>query len=67
MDEESSSEEQDDIAYTFSVNSTGKTKSQPMFQIVIHGTPLTIIADSSASVIVLDEKEYQALTKPSAF
>ena len=44
VDEHSSSDESDDIAYTFSVNGTGKTKSQPMFQIIIHDTPLTIIA-----------------------
>ncbi len=66
IDEHSSSDESDDIAYTFSVNSTGKTKSQPMFQIIIHDTPLTIMADSGASVNVLDEKDYRALTKPPA-
>ncbi len=66
VDEHSSSDESDDIAYTFSVNSTGKTKSQPMFEIIIHDTPLTIMADSGASVNVLDEKDYRALTKPPA-
>ncbi len=64
VDEHSSSDESDDIAYTFSVNSTGKTKSQSMFQIIIHDTPLTIMADSGASVNVLDEKDYRALTQP---
>ncbi len=66
VDEPSSSDESDDIAYTFSVNSTDKTKSQPMFQIIIHDTPPTIMADSGASVNVLDEKDYRALTKPPA-
>ncbi len=66
VDEHSSSDESDDIAYTFSVNSAGKTKSQPMFQIIIHDTPLTIMADSGASGNVLDEKDYRALTKPPA-
>ena len=51
----SSSEESDDTAYTFSVNTTGKMKSQPMFQVIVHDTPLTIMADSGASVIVLDD------------
>ena len=37
-----------------------------MFQIIIHDTPLTIMADSGASVNVLDEKDYRALTKPPA-
>jgi hypothetical protein len=58
------SEESNDVAYTFSVNSPGKTKSKPLFEIVIHGTPLTIMVDSGASVNVLDEKDYQALTQP---
>ena len=62
--DDSSSEESDDIAYTFSVNTTGKMKSQPMFQVIVHDTPLTIMADSGASVNVLDEKDYQSLTKP---
>ena len=60
----SSSEESDDIAYTFSVNTNGKMKSQPMFQVIVHDTPLTIMADSGASVNVLDEKDYHSLTKP---
>ena len=60
----SSSEESDDIASTFSVNTTGKMKSQPMFQVIVHDPPLTIMADSGASVNVLDEKDYHSLTKP---
>jgi hypothetical protein len=34
-----------------------------MFNIVIHNTPMTIMVDSGASVNVLDEKDYQALSK----
>ena len=45
------------------MNNTGKEQSQPMFNIVIHDTPMKIMADSGASVNVLDEKDYQALTK----
>jgi hypothetical protein len=58
-----SSEDSDEDGYAFSVNSTGKEQSQPMFNIVIHDTPMTIMADSGASVNVLDEKYYQALSK----
>ncbi|CAB4005904.1 Transposon Ty3-I Gag-Pol poly, partial [Paramuricea clavata] len=63
VDENSSSEDSDEDGYAFSVNSTGKERSQPMFNIVIHKTPMTIMADSGASVNVLDEKDYQALSK----
>ena len=63
VDENSSSEDSDEDGYAFSVNSTGKEHSQPMFNIVIHDTPMTIMADSGASVNVLDEKDYQALSK----
>ena len=61
VDQNSSSEESDDVGYTFSVNSTGKEQLQPMFKIIIHNTPLTIMADSGASANVLDEK---ALCEP---
>ena len=33
-----------------------------MFKIIVHVTPVTIMADSGASVNVLDEKDYKALT-----
>ena len=62
VDEKSSSEELDDIAYTFSVSSTSKEQSQPMFKIIVHDTTVTIMADSGASVNVLDERDYRALT-----
>ena len=62
VDKNSSLEESDDIADTFSVNSTCKEQSQPMFKIIVHVTPVTIMADSGASVNVLDEKDYKALT-----
>ena len=63
VDKNSSSKDSDEDGYAFSVNSTGKEHSQPMFNIVIHDTPMTIMADSGASVNVLDEKDYQALSK----
>ena len=62
VDENSSSEESDDIAYTFSVNSTSNEQSQPMFKIIVHDTTITIMADSGASVNVLDERDYRVLT-----
>ena len=64
VDQNSSSEESDDVGYTFSVNSTGKEQLQPMFKVIIHNTPLTIMADSGASVNVFDEKDYRALSEP---
>ena len=64
VDQNSSSEESDDVRYTFSVNSTGKEQLQPMFKVIIRNTPLTIMADSGASVNVLDEKDYRALSEP---
>ena len=33
-----------------------------MFKIIVHDTPVTIMADSGASVNVLDENDYRALT-----
>ena len=35
-----------------------------MLKVVVHDTPMTIMADSGASINVLDEKDYQALTSP---
>jgi hypothetical protein len=40
VDENSNSEDSDEDGYAFSVNSTGKEQSQPMFNIVIHDTPM---------------------------
>lgn len=56
-DEESSDEEE---VYTFSL-STNALKDQPFFKIKVHGTPVTIMADSGASINILDEKEYRRL------
>jgi len=50
----------DDEAYTFSL-STKALKSHPFFKIKVHGTPVTIMADSGASINILDEKEYHKL------
>ncbi|EDO32488.1 predicted protein [Nematostella vectensis] len=58
-DSESSDEEE---AYTFSL-STPKTKDQPFFKIKVQGTPVTIMADSGASINVLDEEDYRKLPK----
>ena len=63
VDENSSSKDSDEDGYAFSVNSTGKERSQTMFNVIIHDTPMIIMADSGASVNVLDEKDYQTLSK----
>ena len=36
-------------------------KNQPFFKIKVHGTPVTIMADSGANINILDEKEYHRL------
>ena len=56
--EEESSDE--DEAYTFSL-STKALKNQPIFKIKMHGTPVTIMADSGASINILNEKEHHRL------
>ena len=55
--EESSDE---DEVYTFSL-STKALKDQPFFKVKVHGTPVTIMADSGGSINILDEKEYHRL------
>ena len=57
VSEEDSSDEDD--VYTFSL-STKALKDQPFFKIKVHGTPVTIMADSGASINILDE-EYRRL------
>ncbi|XP_068675612.1 uncharacterized protein [Montipora foliosa] len=55
----------DDEVYTFSL-STKTLKDQPLFKIKVHDTPVTIMADSGASINILDEKEYHKLpNRPS--
>ena len=55
----------DDEVYTLSL-STKTLKDQPLFKIKVHGTPVTIMADSGASINILDEKEYHKLpNRPS--
>ena len=56
-EEESSDEEE---VYTFSL-STKTLKDQPFFKIKVRGTPVTMMADSGASINILDEKEYRRL------
>ena len=46
--------------YTFSL-STQSLKDQPLFTIKVHDTPVTVMADSGASINILDEKEYHRL------
>ena len=46
--------------YTFSL-STKTLKDQPLFKIKVHDMPVTIMADSGASINILDEKEYRRL------
>lgn len=46
--------------YTFSL-STKTLKDQPLFKIKVHDTSVTIMADSGASINILDEKEYHRL------
>ena len=58
VSEEESSDE--DEVYTFSL-STKALKDQTFFKIKVHGTPVTIMADSGASINILDEKEYRRL------
>ena len=56
-EEESSDEEE---VYTFSLG-TKALKDQPFFKIKVCGTPVTMMADSGASINILDEKEYRRL------
>ena len=46
--------------YTFSL-STKTLNDQPLFKIKVHDIPVTIMADSGASINILDEKEYRRL------
>lgn len=50
----------EDEVYTFSL-STKTLKDQPLFKIKVHDMPVTIMADSGASINILDEKEYRRL------
>ena len=58
MSEDESSDEDD--VYTFSL-STKTLKDQPLFKIKVCDTPVTIMADSGASINILDETEYLRL------
>lgn len=50
----------DDDVYLFSVNSS-KQREKPMFQVKVHETNLTFMADSGATINVLDEADYHRL------
>lgn len=58
VSEDESSDEGE--VYTFSL-STKTLKDQPLFKIKVHEMPVTIMADSGASINILDEKEYRRL------
>lgn len=46
--------------YTFSL-SAKTPKNKPLFKIKVYDMPVTITADSGASINILDEKEYRRL------
>ena len=46
--------------YTFSL-STKTRKDQPLFKIKVQDVPIMVMADSGASINILDEKEYHKL------
>ena len=50
----------EDEVYTFSLN-TKALKGQLSFKFKVHGTSVTIMVDSGASINILDEKEYHRL------
>ena len=50
----------DDEVYTLSL-STKTQKDQPRFKIKVQDAPITVMADSGASINILDEKEYHKL------
>ena len=55
----------DDEVYTLSL-STKTQKDQPLFKIKVQDAPITVMADSGASINILDEKEYHKLpNRPS--
>ena len=61
-DEASSGESSDDDeVYTFSLSTNQVSKDQPLFEVKVQGTPVVIMADSGASINVLDEKDFHRL------
>ena len=62
VSEEESSDE--DEVYTFSL-STKASKDQPFFRIKVHGTPVTIMADSGTSIKILDEEYHRLPSRPN--
>ena len=58
VSEDESSDEGE--VYTFSLIMK-ILKDQPLFKIKVHDMPVTIMADSGASINILDEKEYRRL------
>jgi hypothetical protein len=57
------SDDSDEVA-VFRINVNTMTTDQskhPLFDVTIHGTPLTIMADSGSSINILDERDYDTL------
>ena len=50
----------DEDGYLFSVSRAIKQK-QPLFEIKVHNTPVTVMANSGASINVVDETDYRRL------
>lgn len=58
------SDEYELFTIEISVNNVKSDRAkQPMFDVNIAGTPLTIMADSGSSINILDEQDYRKLTK----
>ena len=47
-----------DEVYTFTLGTKTTSRDKPLFRIKVHDTPITIMADSGASINVLDENDY---------
>ena len=56
-----SEEESSDEEEVYTSLSTKALKDQPFFKIKVRGTPVTMMADSGASINILDGKEYRRL------
>ena len=61
---EHSDDESDEAGvFTIRVNNMKSDRSkQPLFNITIAGTPLTMMADSGSSINILDEQDYKKLS-----
>ena len=48
----------EDEVYTFTLCTKTTSRDKPLFSIKVHDTPVTVMADSGASINVLDENDY---------